>query len=137
LIKIVFLGTISSLRPSILSLKILLLSFLVYQRLGVLGQMRSAGLVLAILALLGLHSTSATLSLYLFTDAQRSALNARCLDGSSSGFYYEAGSGSGASNWVIFFQGGGECHTQSDCTARASMCFPLSSDVVAAADLIH
>lgn len=32
---------------------------------------------------------------------------ALCLDGTKGSFYFEAGSGSGADKWIVYFQGGG------------------------------
>ncbi|KAJ4889157.1 Pectin acetylesterase 2 [Raphanus sativus] len=43
---------------------------------------------------------------------ERSAL---CLDGSPSGYHVHPGSGSGAKNWIIQFEGGGWCGTIEDC----------------------
>jgi len=37
------------------------------------------------------------------------ASNAVCLDGTPYGIYWQAGSGSGANNWMVYFQGGGWC----------------------------
>lgn len=45
---------------------------------------------------------------------------ARCIDGSSAGFYLSpATSLANATKWVIFLQGGGECVTEADCANRA------------------
>ena len=43
---------------------------------------------------------------------------ARCLDGSSSGYYYRA-SPSNSTVWVVYLQGGGACYSYADCLARA------------------
>lgn len=45
---------------------------------------------------------------------------ARCLDGSSPGYYVRPGHGSGSSKWVIHLQGGGWCATPEDCLQRAN-----------------
>ena len=37
---------------------------------------------------------------------------ARCLDGSSPGFYFAPGSGSGSDKWIIHTQGGGKKEDQ-------------------------
>ena len=46
--------------------------------------------------------------------------DARCIDGSPATYYFRAGSGIGATKWVIFHQGGGWCVSLSDCRARAA-----------------
>ncbi|KAG5377851.1 hypothetical protein IGI04_025693 [Brassica rapa subsp. trilocularis] len=43
---------------------------------------------------------------------ERSAV---CLDGSPSGYHFHPGSGSGAKNWIVQFEGGGWCGTIEDC----------------------
>lgn len=58
---------------------------------------------------------SATLELQLMPTGQ----GARCLDGSPSGYYYQYGSGTGLNKWVINFQGGGVCESESTCTDRS------------------
>ena len=59
---------------------------------------------------------------------------ARCMDGSLSGFYHlPNASAAGGAKWTIFLQGGGECTTQSACTAElngplgSSKFFPAST----------
>jgi len=52
----------------------------------------------------------------LFSSAVVQTYSARCLDGSSAGFFFRAGS---STEWVVYLQGGGECYTQSSCAARA------------------
>lgn len=44
---------------------------------------------------------------------------AKCLDGSPGGFYWNAGSGDGASKWIVHTQGGGWCTSAEDCRSRA------------------
>ena len=46
--------------------------------------------------------------------------DAKCIDGSPAAFYLRPGTGSGASKWVVFHQGGGWCISLSDCRARAN-----------------
>lgn len=47
------------------------------------------------------------------------ATGARCLDGSPSGFYFQAAlTSEGNSSWVIHLQGGGECASEVSCYAR-------------------
>ena len=60
---------------------------------------------------------------------------ARCMDGTSSGYYYEQStSTSNSSKWVIYLQGGGECDTESGCKYQltnalgSSTYFPPTSD---------
>ena len=45
--------------------------------------------------------------------------DARCIDGSAAAYYFRAGTGSGASKWVVFHEGGGWCVSLADCRARA------------------
>lgn len=46
--------------------------------------------------------------------------DAKCIDGSPAAFYLRPGTGSGASKWVVFHEGGGWCISLSDCRARAN-----------------
>jgi hypothetical protein len=46
--------------------------------------------------------------------------NARCLDGSAGLLYLRRGWGSGADVWNLFQEGGGSCHSISDCAHRAT-----------------
>ena len=62
-----------------------------------------------------------------------SASEARCIDGSPAAYYFRAGTGSGASKWVVFHEGGGWCISLSDCRARANT--TLGSSVSYAAEL--
>jgi hypothetical protein len=55
----------------------------------------------------------------LFSAAVADAYGARCLDGSVAGYYFAPGTGSGASSFAIFLEGGGACYTPTDCGARA------------------
>jgi hypothetical protein len=41
---------------------------------------------------------------------QVAATGAACLDGSPPGFYWEAGTGADANNWIVFLNGGGWCY---------------------------
>jgi len=59
--------------------------------------------------------------------------DAKCLDGSPAAFYLRPGTGSGASKWVVFHEGGGWCISLSDCRARANT--TLGSSVSYAAEL--
>jgi hypothetical protein len=61
------------------------------------------------------HSASTPLTLRLFGNV--STTGARCLDGSSSGYYYRRGSE--ATSIVIFLEGGGLCVEPIDCLQRA------------------
>jgi len=50
-----------------------------------------------------------------------SEYNARCLDGTVYGYFYQQStSQSTQNNWVFYFQGGGVCYAQSDCDTRAA-----------------
>ncbi|KAG8375262.1 hypothetical protein BUALT_Bualt10G0082200 [Buddleja alternifolia] len=42
-----------------------------------------------------------------------------CLNGSPPAYSYVKGYGEGVSNWVVFLEGGGWCHSKRDCQARA------------------
>ncbi|GJP75463.1 hypothetical protein CLOP_g10976 [Closterium sp. NIES-67] len=42
-----------------------------------------------------------------------------CLDGSPPGFHFQAGTGDGASKWVIFLEGGAWCDSIQDCHNRS------------------
>ena len=46
--------------------------------------------------------------------------SARCLDGSPGGFYVRRAqtSSRGATTWVLVFEGGGECTSESTCSPR-------------------
>lgn len=51
---------------------------------------------------------------------------ARCLDGTSPGFYFTPGTGAGLLNYLIYFEGGGRCggddlkSTLLDCVDRST-----------------
>lgn len=47
--------------------------------------------------------------------AERDAL---CVDGSEAAYYLRPGVGSGADNWVVWFEGGSSCHTEADCVSK-------------------
>ena len=42
---------------------------------------------------------------------------ARCLDGSSPGYYFRPGAGANNGSWLLVFQGGGWCRDAADCAA--------------------
>ena len=44
---------------------------------------------------------------------------ALCNDGSQPAFWYRPGTGTGATRWVFWFEGGAQCDDQPTCTARA------------------
>lgn len=89
-----------------------------------------AQLLLLFLAAASSQSLHAPLTLL---DAS-SAPNARCLDGSQSGYYFLAGAGANASKFTISLEGGGECVTAASCNAQlttalgSSKYFPPSLD---------
>lgn len=62
--------------------------------------------------------------------------HARCLDGSVAGMYVRPGWGSGASVWNLFQEGGGSCHSLSDCAHRAQTSKGSSSSWPAAIELV-
>ncbi|KAJ8754025.1 hypothetical protein K2173_001923 [Erythroxylum novogranatense] len=43
---------------------------------------------------------------------------ALCLDGSSPGYHFQKGFGSGSSNWLLHIEGGGWCNTMESCLQR-------------------
>ena len=45
---------------------------------------------------------------------------AQCLDGSPAGFFYGPPPTGSSDLWVIFVEGGGDCHTESECKKRYS-----------------
>lgn len=49
------------------------------------------------------------------------AEEAVCLDGSRATFYLNRGSGSGASKWLIYHEGGGWCESMDDCLHRSTI----------------
>jgi len=56
----------------------------------------------------------------LFTADVVQSKGARCLDGTPSGYYFEAASApANATNWVFFLEGGGACWTYADCKQRS------------------
>ena len=44
---------------------------------------------------------------------------ARCLDGSSAGYYYRAAAAANSTLWVVYMEGGGACYSYADCLARS------------------
>ncbi|XP_042016710.1 pectin acetylesterase 8-like [Salvia splendens] len=54
-----------------------------------------------------------------FTEvANATQRRAVCMDGSPAGYYYSAGSGDGAKNWLLFLMGGGWCDNVDDCQSK-------------------
>ena len=59
------------------------------------------------------------------TDARKFLLpaamypRATCMDGSRPAYYLRRGTGTGASKWVVFFEGGGWCYSLEACRQRA------------------
>ncbi|XP_041994165.1 pectin acetylesterase 8-like [Salvia splendens] len=49
-----------------------------------------------------------------------------CMDGSPAGYYYSAGSGDGAKNWLLFLMGGGWCDNVDDCQSKLNQSFGSS-----------
>eukprot|EP00727_Mastigamoeba_balamuthi_P010693 m51a1_g6246 hypothetical protein (1711) ;mRNA; r:28044-43995 len=72
-------------------------------------------------------STRASMTLRLLHEAAQ-LRGARCLDGTSPGYYYRAGQGAGASKWVIYINGGGWCYTVRDCAERTKLDIGSSKD---------
>ena len=73
---------------------------------------------LAALSLVGCAS-AATMNLTLLTEAALKD-GAVCLDGSPAGYYFRPAATPDAKNdWMIWFQGGGWCYDEIDCTNRA------------------
>ena len=71
----------------------------------------------------------AALSKVIFNSSFTELTNARCLDGTSAGYFFEAGD---SSRFVIFLQGGGACYTVSgagdtNCAVRAKTALGSSS----------
>lgn len=60
----------------------------------------------------------------ILTEAVKSG--AVCLDGSPPAYFLDRGSGEGADNWVVFFEGGGWCNSDASCLARASTAYGSS-----------
>ncbi|GMJ06521.1 pectin acetylesterase 9 [Hibiscus trionum] len=52
-------------------------------------------------------------------NSHAAALGALCLDGSPPSYHLHKGFGSGANNWILFFEGGGWCGDISSCLDRA------------------
>ncbi|XP_041996059.1 uncharacterized protein LOC121746198 isoform X2 [Salvia splendens] len=48
------------------------------------------------------------------------------MDGSPAGYYYSAGSGDGAKNWLLFLMGGGWCDNVDDCQSKLNQSFGSS-----------
>merc|ERR1711881_118026 len=55
---------------------------------------------------------------YLMTEAAASK-GAMCLDGTPGAYYFQPGTGSGATKWYIHHQGGGWCESLDDCLGRS------------------
>ncbi|XP_062520978.1 uncharacterized protein LOC134195901 [Corticium candelabrum] len=62
-------------------------------------------------------ATRSHLQRRLFDSQQVASHGARCLDGSSSGYYIRRGTLN--TSWVIFLQGGGHCGSENDCNVQA------------------
>jgi len=76
-----------------------------------------ASLFLVLAALWGCESA---MNKVLFTTQYSQQSGARCLDGSVSGYYFEAASATeNATKWVFFLEGGGACWTYTDCKQRS------------------
>ncbi|KAL1557688.1 [Wnt protein] O-palmitoleoyl-L-serine hydrolase [Salvia divinorum] len=59
-----------------------------------------------------------------FTEvANATQRRAVCLDGSPAGYYYSAGSGDGARNWLIYLRGGGWCQNIDSCQSKLNQSF--------------
>ncbi|KAL1557685.1 [Wnt protein] O-palmitoleoyl-L-serine hydrolase [Salvia divinorum] len=59
-----------------------------------------------------------------FTEvANATQRRAVCLDGSPAGYYYSAGSGDGAKNWLIYLRGGGWCQNIDSCQSKQNQSF--------------
>ncbi|KAL3693644.1 hypothetical protein R1sor_007295 [Riccia sorocarpa] len=43
-----------------------------------------------------------------------------CLDGSSPGYYFSPGFGSGLNKWIVYIEGGAWCNSDGDCANRAN-----------------
>ena len=52
---------------------------------------------------------------------------ARCIDGSPPAYYFRPGKDEGLSKWIIFFEGGGWCHSYESCLNRTLT--PLGSSL--------
>jgi len=68
-------------------------------------------------------SRGAVANLVLLPDAVKEG--AVCLDGTAPGYYFRAGSGSGAKSWIVHMEGGGWCYDEDECVARSKT--PLGS----------
>ena len=53
----------------------------------------------------GAHVQQSEGKLLLFNKTYSDAKNARCLDGSPAGFYWDVGSSAQADKWIIFLEG--------------------------------
>jgi hypothetical protein len=62
------------------------------------------------------HDAITTVGLTLVERA--ASTGAVCLDGSLPAYRFDRGSGSGANNWLLHFQGGGWCNDLNSCTQR-------------------
>ena len=72
--------------------------------------------LVAIVALAGLSDAQQTLNKVVLPPHLVASLGARCMDGSAGGYYYAKGTtAEGASKFVVYIQGGGECRTRTDC----------------------
>eukprot|EP00039_Didymoeca_costata_P019489 m.337730 g.337730 ORF g.337730 m.337730 type:complete len:396 (+) comp18219_c0_seq1:106-1293(+) len=74
------------------------------------------GSLLLYLALVLCPSSAEVLNRVIFPEDVANKYNAKCLDGTSGGFYMATNTSS--TGWVIYLQGGGLCVTFADCKAR-------------------
>eukprot|EP00117_Sycon_ciliatum_P025550 scpid91484/ scgid21183/ Protein notum homolog len=65
----------------------------------------------------GPHEARAEFTRYIFSDTEVGRYQARCLDGSPSGFFYERGALN--TKWVFYLEGGGLCDSQETCQSRS------------------
>jgi len=61
----------------------------------------------------------AAMDLTLLPEADYGDQGGRCLDGTMSGYYYEAPPSGESDLWVVYMQGGGACYSKETCSDRA------------------
>ncbi|KAG6414814.1 hypothetical protein SASPL_122188 [Salvia splendens] len=71
-----------------------------------------------IICLMAARLLASSLSVPFTEVANATQRRAVCMDGSPAGYYYSAGSGDGAKNWLLFLMGGGWCDTVDDCHSK-------------------
>jgi len=64
-------------------------------------------------------SVSSDKSIFTKTLLPSGTSGGRCMDGSPAGFYYDKPTSQNSTLWAFFMQGGGSCHTKTDCTKRS------------------